>query len=130
MNTYTAYFYTDAEYARTEIEASTPEQALTLAREMDQGETIIGFEHYDDLHPVNHIEILDENSNELAHWRDGDLLLRMAAPDLLRACLLVEAYGRTACAFLRCATPKRLHELADTLTAEDLSSCGQNGSPA
>ena len=28
-------------------------------------------------------------------------------------------------AFLRCATPKRLHELADTLTAEDLSSCGQ-----
>jgi hypothetical protein len=28
-------------------------------------------------------------------------------------------------AFLRCATPKRLQELADTLTAEDLSSCGQ-----
>ena len=28
-------------------------------------------------------------------------------------------------AFLRCASPKRLHELADTLTAEDLSSCGQ-----
>jgi hypothetical protein len=33
-------------------------------------------------------------------------------------------------AFLRCATPKRLQELADTLTAEDLSSCGQNGSLA
>jgi hypothetical protein len=28
-------------------------------------------------------------------------------------------------AFLQCATPKRLQELADTLTAEDLSSCGQ-----
>jgi hypothetical protein len=36
-------------------------------------------------HPVatsyelNHIEILDEDRNELAHWRDADLLLRMAA---------------------------------------------------
>jgi hypothetical protein len=28
-------------------------------------------------------------------------------------------------AFLRCGTPERLQELADTLTAEDLSSCGQ-----
>ena len=28
-------------------------------------------------------------------------------------------------AFLRCSTPERLQELADTLTAEDLSSCGQ-----
>ena len=28
-------------------------------------------------------------------------------------------------AFLRCSTPQRLQELADTLTAEDLSSCGQ-----
>ena len=27
-------------------------------------------------------------------------------------------------AFLRCGTPERLQELADTLTAEDLSSCG------
>src|SRR5215510_7744622 len=28
-------------------------------------------------------------------------------------------------AFLRCGAPERLQELADTLTAEDLSSCGQ-----
>jgi hypothetical protein len=28
-------------------------------------------------------------------------------------------------AFLRCGTPERLQELADTLTAEDFSSCGQ-----
>src|SRR5437762_8829095 len=28
-------------------------------------------------------------------------------------------------AFLRCSAPQRLQELADTLTAEDLSSCGQ-----
>src|SRR6201989_1757974 len=28
-------------------------------------------------------------------------------------------------AFLRCARPERLQELADTLTAEDLSTCGQ-----
>jgi len=34
---------------------------------------------------LNHIEILDEDRNELAHWRDADLLLRMAAPHLLAA---------------------------------------------
>jgi len=33
MNSYTAYFYTDAEYASTGIEAATPEEALALARE-------------------------------------------------------------------------------------------------
>jgi hypothetical protein len=32
-------------------------------------------------------------------------------------------------AFLRCSAPERLQELADTLTAEDLSSCGQEWLP-
>ena len=36
MKTYTAYFYTDAEYASTEIEADTPERALTAARKLDE----------------------------------------------------------------------------------------------
>ena len=33
-------------------------------------------------------------------------------------------------AFLRCSAPERLQQLADTLTAEDLSSCSQKGYPA
>jgi hypothetical protein len=85
--TYTAYFYTDAEYASTEIEADTPEQALekAIARyELKDGDGLI-FDHYDEGQPVNHIEILDEDCYELAHWRDADLLLRMAAPEMLTA---------------------------------------------
>ena len=86
MKTYTAYFYTDAEYASTEIEADTPQRALTAARKLDEEQNgDLYFEHYDEGFPVNHIEILDEDRNELAHWRDADLLLRMAAPELLNA---------------------------------------------
>jgi hypothetical protein len=99
MNTYLAYFYTDAEYASTAIEASNPQEALEKAKaryELQDGDGLI-FDHYDEGQPVNHIEILDDDCNELAHWRDGDLLLRMAAPELLRACrLLVKAYANAA----------------------------------
>jgi hypothetical protein len=34
-------------------------------------------------------------------------------------------FGQCSNAFLRCSAPKRLQELADMLTAEDLSSCGR-----
>lgn len=84
--TYTAYFYTDTHYASTEIEADTPEQALAAARKLDEENSgDLYYHHYDGGPPVNHIEILDEDRNELAHWRDADLLLRMAAPELLSA---------------------------------------------
>jgi hypothetical protein len=84
--TYTAYFYSDAEYASTEIDAGTPEEALAAACKMNnEDKGILHFEKYDEPHPVNHIEILDQDHNELAHWRDADLLLRMAGPDLLEA---------------------------------------------
>jgi hypothetical protein len=84
--TYTAYFYTDAEYASTEIDANTPGEALATACKMnDEDAGNLQFEKYDEPHPVNHIEILDEGDNELAHWRDADLLLRMAGPDLFKA---------------------------------------------
>jgi hypothetical protein len=85
-NTYTAWFYTDAEYASTEIEADTPGAALAAACKLneEQGGPRC-FEKYDEACPVNHIEILDQDRNELAHWRDADLLLRMAGPDLLQA---------------------------------------------
>jgi hypothetical protein len=86
MKTYTAYFYTDAEYASTAIEADTPEEALIAARKLDEEQDgQLYFEHYDQGFAVNHIEILDEDRNELAHWRDADLLLRMGALELLAA---------------------------------------------
>jgi hypothetical protein len=84
--TYTAYFYTDANYASTEIEADTPEQALAAARKLDEEDSgDLYYQHYDEGLLVNHIEILDEDHNELAHWRDDDVLLRRAAPELLGA---------------------------------------------
>jgi hypothetical protein len=43
------------------------------------------FDKYDEAQPVNHIEILDDDRNQLAHWRDADLLLRMAGTDLVEA---------------------------------------------
>jgi hypothetical protein len=83
---YTAYFYTDAEYASTEIAADTPGLALAAACRMkDEGGGALNFDKYDEPHPVNHIEILDEDDTELAHWRDPDLLLRMACSDLFEA---------------------------------------------
>jgi hypothetical protein len=86
MKTYTAYFYTDAEYASAEIEADTPAAALIAARKLNEKEEgALDFDRYDERSPVNHIEILDQDCNELAHWRDADLLLRMVAPDLLEA---------------------------------------------
>ncbi len=84
--TYTAKFYTDAEYASTEIEAYTPGHALAAACRMkDEDGGALHFDRYDEAQPVNHIEILDEHRNELAHWRDPDLLLRMAGSDLFEA---------------------------------------------
>ena len=86
QKTYTAYFYTDAEYASTDIDADTPGLALAAACRMkDEDGGALHFDKYDEAQPVNHIEILDEDHNELAHWRDADLLLRMAAPDLFEA---------------------------------------------
>ena len=83
---YTAYFYTDAQYATTEIAADTPGLALAAACRINhEGVDNLQFETYDEPHPVNHIEIFDKDHNELARWRDADLLLRMAGPDLLKA---------------------------------------------
>lgn len=85
MKTYTAYFYTDAGYASTEIEAPDPHQALEKAKaryQLKEGDGLI-FDHYDQGQPVNHVEILDADGNDVAHWRDAELLLRMAAHDML-----------------------------------------------
>ncbi len=86
MTTYTAYFRTDSETATHEIEADTPEQALSKAQELYANDpSDLWFERYDDGMPVNEIEILDNNRDEVAVWVDDDLRLRLAARDLLDA---------------------------------------------
>lgn len=80
-----AYFYTDANYASTDIEADTPEHALATARALDEADDgSLYFTSYDDAPPVNQIEIFDEDG-EVAEWQDDDLRLRLSARDLLAA---------------------------------------------
>jgi hypothetical protein len=93
MTTYTAYFRTDAEFATCEINATTPEQALTLARQFYDNDPLhLTFESYDcGIMPVNEIAIQDADHNEVTVWLDEDLRLRLAARDLLEAAELVVA---------------------------------------
>src|ERR1700748_3020476 len=76
-------------------------------------------------------------------WRWGRMFVRMCPylPFSARVCLNQHHwlanrmheenldFQQCSNAFLRCSTPQRLQELADTLTAEDLSSCGQKWLP-
>jgi hypothetical protein len=58
MPTYTATFYTDANYAEHEFKAKTPKQALAAAREVEGGDdSSLYYESYDQGHPVNAITI-------------------------------------------------------------------------
>jgi hypothetical protein len=71
--------------ASHDFEAETPEEALALARKFNADEASeLWFEHYAEM-PVNEIAIEDANGDELALWHDDDLLLRLAADDLLAA---------------------------------------------
>ena len=79
MKTYTAFFFTDANYASAEIEADTPEQALALARAMNDNDEVEHFHHYDQASPVNHVEILDAISRGYGRRADGDILARICA---------------------------------------------------
>jgi hypothetical protein len=58
MPTYTAHFFTEADWAETTIKAASPKQALQRARqiESDQSE-ILDFQSYDSTGGVEHIEI-------------------------------------------------------------------------
>jgi hypothetical protein len=85
MNTYTAYFRTDANYATRDIEADTPERALAEARKIAETDAhALWFTPYDEA-PINEIMIEDEDSHEVAAWQDEDLSLQLAARDLLSA---------------------------------------------
>ena len=86
MPTYTAHFYTEADYAETRIEAATPALALQRARQIESAETeTLDFQSYDTTNGVEHIEIWAADRRTLAEWHSDDLLLRLAAPDLLEA---------------------------------------------
>jgi hypothetical protein len=86
MTNYTAYFRSDSEFATLEVEADTPEQALSKARKLyasDRSE--LWFEPYEGM-AVNEIAItLDDPGEEVAVWHDEDLRLRLAARALLDA---------------------------------------------
>jgi hypothetical protein len=78
-----AYFYSEADWARTIIEAATPELALQRARQIDSEETeTLDFQSYDSGAGVEHIEIRSAEGDTVAEWRHEDLLLRTAAREL------------------------------------------------
>jgi hypothetical protein len=86
MKTYTAYFRTDADWADKTFKAKTPEQALAQARAFhDEHDGELLFQEYDGGLPLNEIEIVSPEGDELAIWRDKDLWLRLAAQDLFDA---------------------------------------------
>jgi hypothetical protein len=81
-----AYFYTEADWAQTTIEAATPELALQRARQIESEETeTLDFQSYDSGTGVEHIEIRSAGGDTVAEWRHEDLRLRLAARDLLEA---------------------------------------------
>jgi hypothetical protein len=84
MTTYTVHFRTDAESATHDIKAATPEQALALAHELD-APSELSFDPYNGIMPVNEILVYDADGKKVAAWRDDDLRLRLAAPELLDA---------------------------------------------
>jgi len=86
MPTYTATFYTDANYAEHEFKAKTPKQALAAAREMEGGDDgSLYFESYDGGQPVDEIVIRDKAGKDVALWLSEERRLRSAAQDMLEA---------------------------------------------
>lgn len=85
MPTYRAYFFTEADYAKTMIEADTPELALQRARQIESEETeTLDFQSYDGSGGVEHIEICDTTTHAtVIEWQHDGLRLRRAAPKLL-----------------------------------------------
>jgi hypothetical protein len=78
-----AYFYTEGDWAKTTIEAATPELALRRAQQIESEETeTLDFQSYDSGAGVEHIEIRSAEGDTVAMWQHEDLLLRTAAREL------------------------------------------------
>jgi hypothetical protein len=86
MPTYTAHFFTEADWAETTIKAQSPKQALQRARQIESDETeTLDFASYDTTNGVERIEIWAADGRTVAEWESDDLRLRLAATDLLAA---------------------------------------------
>ena len=69
MTTYTAHFFTEADWAETTIKAPSPELALQRARQIDSEETeTLDFQSYDSGAGVEHIEIRSADGDTVAEW--------------------------------------------------------------
>jgi hypothetical protein len=87
MSSYRVYLRTDIQWTMRTFTACSPQEAIKAARRYaDEHFSEMDFEGYEECDcPVNEIEVLDEQGNELAVWHDEDLRLRLAADDLLEA---------------------------------------------
>ena len=74
MTIYTAHFFTEADWAKTTIDAASPEQALQRARQIESDETeTLDFQSYDRTNGVELIEIWAADRRTVAEWRSDDL---------------------------------------------------------
>jgi hypothetical protein len=87
MPTYTATFFTAADYASRPINAANAQQALELARKAyDEHFSELEFRSHDNIEPLEQIEICNtEDFCDGAFWESDDRRLRQAARDLLEA---------------------------------------------
>jgi hypothetical protein len=86
--TYIVTFRTDQDSASEEITAASPEAALADARAIAADRDRLAslyFEPYSDYIPVAEIVVDSPDGERVAEWISPDLLLRLAAPDLLAA---------------------------------------------
>jgi hypothetical protein len=87
MPSYRVYLYTDIQWTMRRFKASSPQEALNLARKHAAEHFFeLDFENYEGSDfRVNDIEVCDEQDNKLAIWCDDHLRLQIAAYDLLEA---------------------------------------------
>jgi hypothetical protein len=87
MTTYKATSFSDQGYAKANFAATTPHEALKLAREYESN-NIVCVEAYSE--PIISQILIDDDEGECAEWQSDDLRPRLAATDLLQAAHLCE----------------------------------------
>ncbi len=84
MPTFEVHFFTQTDWASTNLEAETAEHALYLAHAMETDGSDLEFQSYDS-GGVEHIEVWDARGVTAAEWRSDALWCRLAAGELLQA---------------------------------------------
>src|SRR5258708_5743898 len=86
MTIYSVEFRTDAGSATKEIRVASVDAALAKAcRIASDDPDSLCFQRYESEAAINEIVVADKGGQERAVWRDEDLMLRLAARDLLDA---------------------------------------------